>query len=254
MPAFREKPRPEHVKMALDILAFWVDLFAIAIIAAVIFSFPFPFVRQVWIKEATGLTGLINSVFLIVIARAMKRLEFSAPLAGLGLILNEVVIVWRSYNYLALHGSPSRYQIYFLCVSIFANFLMALLFMIAFKRLYRLYATGFEKSHKEIIKVAPMPAFMTFVLNSAAYLMVVAGVYIGHFFHGGLRFSMYEFLGEVSALIAAIGIGHEIKACLNGGQAWPQGIIKSLSHFLALAVIFLVLYKAISFEGVIATF
>ena len=245
---------PAKVKLALDILAFPIDIFAGLILAAAIFSWPFPFVRQIWVQEVLGLTGIINAVILVVIGRSMKHLSLVAPFAGLGLVFSEITILSRSFVFLYRVSKVEKGDLCFFTLSLAVILVLAVLFWSGFCRIYSLYQSGYHPHHHHHdplkVRITGAPKlFLPFIVSSTLYVILIAAVLLCRILSAPLRFAGLKFIAEAACIVAAAGCAAEMGFFIRGEQSKYNTLLKAVIHILISGVLLLFLYKQISFQG-----
>ena len=236
---------------ALSVLISIASLF---VLIATVFSFPFPLVRPFWIREALGLTGIINGVFLMLLAYQIERMNLPAAVGGLGLIINDQIFVWRGFFILLARQEYGNNPVLFLAGAAAMDLFLAVLFILT-ARLIWIHHTAKRR-------IAAADPASSFVQDGPAGFspLVVSGIIYAGFFLGiygslslGPKYSFVVLKGtaQLAGLLSFVGAGVEMDYYVRGRQGGILCGVKILSHLLMLAAVFWATYQLMPIEKMI---
>lgn len=99
----KRKQLSSHTQTRVKTASSWAYAMALVLLAAVILSVPFPFVRRAWMKELWGYYGLMNALCFLMIASQINHRNLSFAFAGMGLLVHDQIRSWSGAAYLWTH-------------------------------------------------------------------------------------------------------------------------------------------------------
>jgi hypothetical protein len=230
--------------------SFLVLMFCGAIAIAITFSIPFPFSRHPWMQEVLGLSGIVNAFFFIVIAYRMERMSLPAAFAGLGLVLNEIILIAHEF-WIFYHAKNEFGYKFFLLTSSLILIIGLIVFMMGIRVVYQYrWIQANEKIEKGTIHTGE---YIPFFVSVIVYLSLYAAIYVVlHSNLGeGLRYGMLKILAAIATFGALSGVGYEIAEWTKTKKKKILCWVKSLTHVLTLAALLLILYRNMPVQSVL---
>lgn len=228
-------------------------LFCLGAVAASFFSSPFIFVRQPWIKEVLGLSGLLQVMVLLVVSRQIeKNHSIPALLVGIGLVINEQILSCRGFWILITRHSVDVFSFSYFIFSTAASVILAGMMIAAIRDFY--IARKIVDQRKPPINPDPLESLRLLIPTLLVYgLIFGAAFYAVKSLEGAFQFSALKNLGWIASALAAAGIGFEINDCVDGIQTRKSCWIKCLSHGLGLAAVLWVIYRTMPIESMLVS-
>lgn len=229
---------------------------SVVLVAANLFSFPFPFVRAVWSHEIWGITGIINAALFIWISSRLGKVSIPAAFAGIGMVFNYEILTASGFFYVLTHRGLYLQNVLFFAFTLLLGLFLLFLFGSILKSFFHLsFENGSRESkvpHDDFFKInnseTGMPAL---VISALGYLAAFAALYFTLSQDAAAQHGRLKIIGIFISPLAFGGIGQEMDYFLQGKQTRFFCIVKSMSHALALACILWIIYGRLSFAGVI---
>ncbi len=227
--------------------------YSLLLATASLFSIPFPFVRQIWIREIWGISGLVHAFIFLVIKMRIQKASFAAGVAGFGLILNEQILAWRTFLYDFTHGTAVLRDAVFLSGSVLFNLFLAAVLWSVCKAIYKFRVqqkdyNGTDTGQIEGYEESDFAVLIGVILGYAATFGML---YIALFLKPTSQYGIFKILGALISLFSFGGIGHEINLYAQAKQTLFFCATKAVSHGLLLAAILWVIYHKIPISSAI---
>lgn len=224
----------------------------IAVIAS-FFSFPSLFVRQSWIREVLGLSGLLQVMVLLIVLRQIERFHsIPALLASIGLVLNEQILACRGFWILITRHGVDVSSILYFSLSTLAGLILGGLLMAALKNFYlsrkiidQRKPSNSPDAVESLRLLIPTLLVYGFIFGGVVYTVKAPGL------EAAFQFSILKNIGWIASAFSAAGIGFEINDFIDGIQTKKSCWIKSLSHGILLIAVLWTIYRMMPIESVI---
>ena len=240
------------MKQQLDRAAGILGVFCILMIAANLFTFPFPFVRAVWIREVWGITGLIHAVLFYVISRRIVRASLAAPLAGIGLIINYLILTCRGFQHVFFRQEAHLDDWIFFLATALLGFFLNWMFLDIFKIVYK---ARFQKNHHatdpQVGKLYDVTDSGALIVSAVGYVFVFGMLYMSFSLDEAMRYGSLKLIASLISPLSMGGIGQEIDYYLHNKQSRFFCIVKSSTHLLILIGILWIVYRLIPISSVV---
>ena len=250
MTARNSAPGFEQTHAELNVLSFWIFLLALPMLLASVFSFPFPFVRQGWIKEMVGLAGPLNVLLMGWISLGIKRMHLPPMTAGIGLFLNEQILTGYGFMSLFSAGHAGKKDVFFLAVSAIAGLIFLILLIRAFQ-ITVYYKKWFYEEGPGSEQEEEPAEFLPLILSLLMYAVLFVGVYFSKFLSWPWPVTALKGISQAASFMTCLGIGYEIQFYLRKDQSALQCWVKALSHLMGLAIILLLVYHRMPIEAML---
>ncbi len=229
-----------QTKKRVDIAASWSYGMAVVLLAAVIFSMPFPFVRRVWMKELWGYYGLMNALCFLMIANQMNHRSLSFALAGLGVLFHDQIRNWSGAIYYWTHHGTHYSLLVYLLLSLVLALAILFIFGRAALAIYRYQV--FKRRDLQLYPTETIP-----YTTSRKWLGVLTPVLFYTCIYALVRkasqagseeaFGTLRMLGGGAFFFGFLAMGHTLDSFSKAAVSRRGTILKILIHLLCLGVI-----------------
>ncbi len=240
----------EEIHFELGRLSLWIFLLSLPLLCASVFSYPFPFLRHIWMKENFGLTGLLNALLLVWISQQIKSMHLPPVAAGIGLFVNEQIVTLRGFLFLHSMGRAETKDILFLALSIIAGLiffgllLRSAIAIIWYKKWY--YREGPGTGEKKT-----QPNLTPLIINFFIYAFLLTGIHYSKELAPPVLAAALKGISLLAAFAAFLGTGYEIQFYLRRAQNVPVSVLKSMLHLAALAAVLWISYQRLPVESML---
>ena len=240
----------EETREKLKALSVWIFVLLLPLLAASVYSWPFPFVRQLWMKETIGLTGLVNAFFFGWISMRMKQMHLQPIIAGIGLFLNEMLLTIYGFWFSKSLGYGGKRDLVFCVVSVGMGFFYLGLLLSAAKVVVQ-YKKWFYNKGPGVEKEKHPEEILPLMISLVVYALLFIGAWQSKIFPWAVSVALLKGIGQGASFFAFLGIGYEIHFYLRNEENLLQCCIKGLSHALALAIILVLVYHRLPLESMV---
>ncbi len=230
------------VKTRLSVL---LGLMSLLLVCSSLFSFSFPFAKQIWMREHWGLTALVNAMIFFLFSSFLEKNPLSVSMGTLGLIFNEQLRTWYTLFDLMELTELGHEQIYFGVFSV----IICLGMTIACIDLIRWYFLFSQEFHlKSAASDDPNAASRTksstlLALSLWGYGSIFGTIYLSRFLDPVMQFSMLKTLSSLASMTVFFVIAKEVQRWQGGVQTLLTVWMKALTHLLLLASVLLWTYR-----------
>ena len=235
----RKERRVNHsileIKAAVDMFSTVVSLMALLMLAASVFTLPFPFARKIWLEEVWGYYGLMNTCTFLLIAAAMKRMSLAAVVIGLGVMTYDQLLTWRGLLFLYHRQGLGAKAFLFVALSLVVVGILIAVFASSYhaiSRYYRLKRDYVNPSHREawILRIPASLDAALFAGSAAAYLLLFAASSAVASYDPKTSYALLRILGGAATVLGFFGIGLEAEKMIRTGAHRPLSLFKICVH------------------------
>lgn len=229
------------IQLKLNRGANFLGAFAAILVVLSITPIPFPFIRQLWVREVWGLTGLLDAFLFFLISRNIKRYPLPASFAALGLILNEELLMGHTFWRLLAHGPVTKQPICFMLGSVLVCLLLIILL-------------GDLIEQAWLYKISAHHAYfnLPILVSLIGYVIVLAGLLVT-FTHApiALRYSLLKIASIIGSTVSFLIVGGELQNYLHYRENKNSCFWKIVGHGIGLAVILYVIHAHLPVDSVL---
>jgi hypothetical protein len=233
-------------------ISFVTVIFCLVAVIATFFSLPALFVRQSWVREVLGFSGLLQVMVLLIALRQIeKHHSIPALLVGAGLVLNEQILACRGFWILTSRHSVDAYSLLYFIFSTLAGLILGGMMMAALRDFY--LSRKIVDQRKPPVNPDPLESLRLLIPTILVYGLILFGVFYtvnSSGLEGPFQFSILKNLGWIASAFSAAGIGFEINDYIDGIQTKKSLWIKSLSHAILLSAVLWAIYRTMPIESV----
>lgn len=194
-----------------------VFVVALCLIAAVVLSIPFPFVRKIWLREVWGYYGPINAANFMIVALGLRRKSVQAILCGLAVVFYELFLTWQGFSYFSSHEELTPAIVYFSAGVGALILVLLIIFLKCLQTIFLYYGIKSESQHSPPARTRRNYGVRCGIF--ALYLIAPAAIYWLPAEPQSREFlATLRLLTEAICLVGAAGIGYELHRTLRRGH------------------------------------
>lgn len=241
-----------QLKLKTSRLVLALNVLSVVLAVVSIFSIPFPFYRQNWIREVWGLTGLIHALIFLLLSRQVEKISLPATFGVLGLLLNEQILLLCSFYRLFAYNMLTAPYFFFFVISEALILGFGYFFISNSRDLY-----FYLKKHVSFVKASnpdiesPEHPWKTLFGSGLTYAILAALIYPTFSLPPAFTYSVLKVTGCLVSLNAFVWAGIEIYDYFCDRQSLLLCRIKVATHGLLLIGFLWVIYRTIPFQSVL---
>lgn len=216
---------------------------AFVILAAVVLSLPFPFVRRIWMKELWGYYGLLNALCFLIIANRFNHRNLSFAFAGLGVLVHDQIRIWHGVFYIRAHQGIDSGILFHVLLSLAITVFFVFVFGKAVHSIYRYQLFKSQDLQLDQSALAPRTNKKTnLVIWFVKAILFYGGIFyvarkVALLSNPDAAFGYLRILGGITFFVGFLAIGRALDRSSGGVERGPVAALKILSHAVMLGLI-----------------
>ncbi len=229
-----------------------VMVMALMMLAASVFTLPFPFVRPMWIGEIWGYYGLLNSVCFIAISQGLSRFSMSAAVSGMAITLYDQWLTWHAFLLRFNAGELDGDSLLYMGISLLVGGVLIMLLLSSMRASY-LHIQHHRGEKENQVQKARKVLILTSVMSVLYIGLILVAGKAAHL-DPPVAYATLRILGVPACLLAGARIGGLLQTGFENGGMDPSTIARIIFHALFFAWILWSIHALIPLQQIMQKF